>query len=304
MVIDAQNNDILISIVILNYKTIDKLTVCLDSISRNLRNINSETIVIENGSGDNSAEIIRENYPWVKLIENTKNRFFAAGNNQGFAVARGRYVLMLNSDTEIIGDVIQRMLAYMEQPDNKTVGACTCRIYYPDGVLHTFNRHNPGLFIFIARHLFLEKRYFKKFFPNLFKKIYMKTYYSEDNDQPEERDILMGIAVLFRKKVLDEIGGFNEKYKLYFTDDEICHRITKKGYKLMSLPYEKIIHHHSVSISRLSGANKILDEDAIVYLKDKMNYLSFLIAAAIYKADRFITGKYLESKRSEKPNEI
>nr|HID14311.1 glycosyltransferase family 2 protein [Anaerolineae bacterium] len=122
-----------LSIVIVNWNVCDLLRRCLHSIlsSGQQPATSIEIIVVDNGSTDGSVEMVRAEFPGVRLIANADNRGFPAANNQGIAAARGRYVLLLNPDTEVVGDALATMVAFADaHPDVGIVGP---QLLNPDG---------------------------------------------------------------------------------------------------------------------------------------------------------------------------
>jgi N-acetylglucosaminyl-diphospho-decaprenol L-rhamnosyltransferase len=278
----------LLSIVIPYFRGFDELTACLLSLKENLGALPFEVIVVENGSGDDSASLIAGDFPWVTLIVNSENRFFARAANQGAKEATGRYLLILNSDTEIVGDALQKMMDYLDKAENAKVGLCTCKICLADGTPERLNRYAVGIMTFIIRFTLLEKALLKRCFPAFYEALHKRVYYSGEERQPEAQEVLSGQALLFRRSVFEALGGFDERYRLWFTDDEICHRVTAQGYQPVLLPCEKIIHRQSSSIKRLPGAQKIIESDTALYLKERFGLPGFLLCYACFKADRLM----------------
>ena len=121
-----------LSIVILNYNTVDLTRICLQTVfASNLGKYTMEVIVCDNGSSDGSLEMIKKEFPQVILIDNKKNLGFAAGNNPGIKRAKGRYILLLNTDIEIPKDTIRVMLEFMD--GSPQVGVSTCKLQLPEG---------------------------------------------------------------------------------------------------------------------------------------------------------------------------
>ncbi|MGV8125143.1 MAG: glycosyltransferase family 2 protein [Candidatus Xenobiia bacterium LiM19] len=284
----SADTPLLVSIIIPYFRGFDELSVCLTSLKRNLEGITHEVIVIENGSGDESASWIARDFPWVTVIVNEENRFFSGAMNQGFSSAKGRYLFALNSDTEIVGDVLQKMLEFMEKPEHTHVGICTCAIYQMDGNPQQLDRYAVGILTFIIRFILLEKRILQVLAPWLHRRLFNAVYYRDERNMPEAREVLNGQALLIRREIIEKLGGFDERYRLWFTDDEFCHRIRAGGYQLLYLPCERIIHRHSSSIKRLSGAQRIIDDDTALYLKERFGWPGFIICYPLYKCDRIM----------------
>ncbi len=132
-----------LSVVILNWNVRELLDRCLASIRSDRYAI--EIIVVDNASTDDSVMMVRDKYPQVKLIANSINRGFTGGNNQGIATATGRYVLVLNPDTEIVGDALDRLVDYLEaQPQ---VGAVGPMLLNPDKSIQPSRRRFPTVAI-------------------------------------------------------------------------------------------------------------------------------------------------------------
>lgn len=260
------------------------LEVCLDSLQKNLMDTPHEIIVIDNGSTDGTQEMLKGQFPQVILIQNKENKFYAASNNQGFAVSKGRYILALNNDTEIIGNILQRMIEFMDKPENLKVGACNCNIYFGDGSrqLET-DYYVPTLPVLLYRFL-LSKKIVKDKIPALYNWALRKAYYKHDENKSIECEALMGAVFLARSEAIKKLNGFDEKYVHWFTDDELCIRMRQAGYKLLSLPYEKVIHHHGVSNKRLSNAGQVFLKDFNTYLRDKLGWPSFVVCYPLFKS--------------------
>jgi len=129
-----------LSVVILSFNTRRFLFRCLSSLKRVKNEVNFEVIVVDNASSDGSPEMIKKNFPDVKLVENKKNLGFAAGNNQARRLVKGKYILFLNSDTVIKKKSSGKTLAVLKsQPD---IGALTCKLILPDGSLDKDTRRS------------------------------------------------------------------------------------------------------------------------------------------------------------------
>src|SRR5262245_34230460 len=145
-----------LSIVIVNWNTCELLRNCLRSLKADVESGLCEVIVVDNGSVDGSAAMVAEEFPSVRLVANPDNRGFTAATNQGYAVARGAYVLMLNSDTELIDPTaLRRSIDFMEA--NPDVGVLGCRIVYPDGSHQNSYFRFPSLRAVLLQASFLQE---------------------------------------------------------------------------------------------------------------------------------------------------
>ena len=147
-----------VSIIIVSWNTKDILYDCIKSISSQTWDIDYETIVVDNASTDGSAEMVRKNFPSVILIENSENCGFDAANNQGMTIAKGRYVLLLNSDTIILDNAVSKTVAFADA--NADAAVVGCRVLNPDRSLQ------PTCFMFPSvLNMILSSSYLYKIFP-------------------------------------------------------------------------------------------------------------------------------------------
>lgn len=232
-----------LSILIVNYNTCQLTVNCLRSVFASETGYTYEVIVIDNNSKDASVQTIREEFPQVKLIENTENTGFAKANNQGMDVSKGRYVLLLNSDTVIQPDTIQTMVAFMD--DHPSVGASGCKIILPDGSLDKACKRGfptPSASFYYAFGL-------SKLFPNnpRFNQ-YQLGYLDPDQEYPV--DCLVGAFMLVRKETLEQVGGLDETFFMYGEDIDWCYRIKQAGWGIHYYPRTTIIHYKGGSARR------------------------------------------------------
>lgn len=225
-----------VSVVILNYNTRDLTRACLSTLlSSDLGPYTMEVIVCDNGSGDGSLEMIAKEFPQVVRIANGKNLGFAAGNNPGIRKAGGRYVLLLNTDTETPKDTIREMIRFMdEHPD---AGASTCKLLLPDGTMDpACHRGFPTPWVSLTYLTKLEKLFPKS---RLFGE-YHQGY--KDLSSVHEVDCIVGAFFLVRRDVIDAVGLLDEEYFMYGEDIDWCYRIRKAGWKIYFNPNVTLLH--------------------------------------------------------------
>ncbi len=216
-----------LSIIIVNYNTRKLLEKCLESVFKSVGSVKFEVWVSDNGSIDGSIEMMKQKFPQVKLIENNANLGFSKGNNVAIKQATGKYILLLNSDTEIKPDTLELSLKYMDEHED--VGIMGCKVLLPDGSLDQASRRkfpNPW-------NSFLRLFGFKKF-----------SDYNIDSpiDQEMEVDAVMGAYLLIRKSVIDQVGLLDEEYFMYGEDLDWCWRVKEAGYKVVYYPKAEITH--------------------------------------------------------------
>ncbi len=224
-----------LSIIILNFNTKDYLSQALQSIKASHDNLAKEIIVVDNASTDGSAAMVKNKFPWAKLIIAPKNNGYATGNNLGLKKAKGELVLLLNSDTKILPLTLEIMVKYMD--DNPYVGVSTCKVELVDGSLDpACHRGFPTPWSSLTYFLGLEKA-----FPH--SQIFSGYHQWWKNlNLPHEIDTPAGAFYLTRKKIINQIGLLDERYFMYAEDIDWSLRIKQAGWKIMYVPTTKIIH--------------------------------------------------------------
>jgi GT2 family glycosyltransferase len=247
-----------LSICIVTHNSWDVLQNCLRSIYENIKKVDFEIIVVDNASSDGTKEFIKEQYKDIKLIVNENNLYFAKGNNQGFNIARGEFILFLNPDIIFEEDLSKLVEIFKEREE---IGAITCKLKFPNGTIqNTCSRFRTPLIEI------LEKRFISKFFPN-FKKKFDFRYYSWDRDIEKEVDVAPNSFLMVRKSILEKIGGYDERFLLYYTEDDLCYRIKNKGYKILFIPNFEVIHFESASVKK--KPKRLIKK---IYKNDMFNY--------------------------------
>lgn len=223
-----------VSIIIVNWNTRQLLQDCLQSIVSTTQNIAYEIIVIDNASSDDSVQMVKDEFPQVRLIENDDNRGFSAANNQGMAIAQGEYVLLLNSDTVVLEDAIERTLAFARQtPDAAVVG---CRVLNTDRTLQPTCFRFPSVL-----NLFLSTTYLYKMFPKnaFFGRERMTNW---ERDDVRQVDVVTGCFMLVRREAIDQVGVMDENYYFYGEETDWCYRFKQADWKCLFTPGAEIIH--------------------------------------------------------------
>ena len=224
-----------ISIIIVSYNTRDLLRECLSSIYDTIGHLDIEVIVVDNNSSDGSAEMVKGLFPEVILLQNEVNIGFAPANNQGIEIAKGRHILLLNPDTEVMENSIKSMYDFLEKrPD---VGIVGCSIFNSNGLQYLSAGRFPNFFRIFTQSIFIDKLF--TYLPKL--KNY--TINISDLNKVQEVDWATGACLMIRKKVFDDVGTLDGKYFLYFEEVDLCYRAKKAGWKIYFNPDAKIIHH-------------------------------------------------------------
>ena len=236
-----------LSIVIVNWNVRDLLRRCLESIFAS-RLPGLEAIVVDNASSDGSLDMLRTEFSRVTLIANADNRGFPAGNNQGLAAARGRFVMALNPDTEIVGGALRRVIAYLDA--HPEVGALGPQLLNPDGSVQSSRRRFPTF----ATALF-ESTWLQGIAP----RSVLRRYTMDDvpDDTVHQVDWVTGACIAVRREVLEKVGGFDEGFFMYSEELDWCRRIRAAGWKIVYLPEAKVIHHVGQSSEQAVAARHI-----------------------------------------------
>ncbi len=223
-----------VSIIIVSYNTLNLIGNCIDSVLEKTEGVNYEIIVVDNQSPDDSVKVLKEKYgsmPNFKLIELEDNVGFGRANNEGFKVAQGRNVLLLNPDTILINNAINILSGYLDT--NPKVGVCGGNLFDEDmKPTHSFKRKLPGVLSEIN---------------NLTLGCFYKIIYGKNQDfnyKKKEMSVgyITGADMMIRRAVLDEVGHFNPAFFMYFEETELTCRIKKADYKVMSIPNAEIQH--------------------------------------------------------------
>jgi GT2 family glycosyltransferase len=261
-----------LSVVVVNYNTVDLLIQNLKYIYKYpSKKYNIETYVVDNNSFDDSIEMTNKLFPQVKILPQRKNLGFSKANNIAIKQAKGKYILLLNSDTVVVDDCLEKCLDYMEQ--NKDIGALGCKVILPDGSLDkACKRSFPT-----PKNSFYHAVGLAKLFPkNKRFGAYNLTYL--DEDEIHEVDSLVGAFMMVKKEVIEQVGMLDEKYFMYGEDIDWCYRIKKAGWKIVYYPKAKIIHYKGSS-SKKKRWKTIYEFHRAMYLffndhyKDKYNII-------------------------------
>lgn len=222
-----------VSIVIVNWNTCDFLRDCLASIDKTVPPLTFETIVIDNGSSDGSAEMVQNEFPSVELISCPENPGFAAANNLGIRRATGRYCVVLNPDTKVLPGAFKTMVDFADS--HPKVGIVGPKLLNGDGSLQMNGRKFPT---FVREALGLTR--LDRFFP----KAYFNMLWGRDDfDQVCEVDEIMGACMLVRKSAIEQVGMMDERFIMYYEEVDWCLRMKKAGHSIWYLPEACVIHY-------------------------------------------------------------
>lgn len=234
-----------LSIVIVNFKTPELIRTCIKSINENLKGTDAELIIVDNASDDQSFKDLKEiksKIP-IKLIQNRENMGFAKANNQGIKIAKGDYILLLNSDTIVEENIFSEMISWMR--NRSDVGIVSCALKNKDGSLQGTGGSFPTLFKVFAWMFFLEDIPFLDYLIGPFHPMHSSSPFYKGESQfvkEREKDWVTGAFFLLKKDVIEKVGYFDEDYFMYTEEVDFCFRAKKKGWRVWYLPKWSIIH--------------------------------------------------------------
>lgn len=234
-----------LSIVIVNWNTRELLAGCLESIALNVptfQRSNVETFVVDNASADGSAAMVRERFPWVRLIENSDNVGFARANNQGIHLASGQYILLLNPDTEVRFSALRSLVDFLAT--HPTAGAVGGRLLTGEGGLQA--SCHPML---TPAREFWRLLGLDSVWP-------LATYRmgSWSQSAPHPVEVICGACLLLRRAALDQVGLLDETYFMYTEEVDLCYRLARAGWELWWAPQAEVVHYGGASSKQIAEA--------------------------------------------------
>ena len=238
---EQQNKSVDVSVIIINWNTLKLLETCLESLPASCASHTFEVIVVDNHSTDGSTDMVRQNFPKVKLICNANNVGFAHGNNQGIQASSGRYVSLVNSDVKVLPGCHDKLVEYMDA--HQEIGIAGPRILNGDLTLQSSCRRFPSLWnnicdAFAFRRLFPRSAFFAGEHMLYFK-----------HDREIFPDVLVGCFLFARALAVKNFGLLDEAFFMYAEDIDWCLRCWRSGWKIAFYPSAEAIHYRGGSSS-------------------------------------------------------
>jgi GT2 family glycosyltransferase len=247
-----------LSVVIVNWNVCQLLRRCLASLvqseglptnSGSDSSVDAvEIIVVDNGSTDDSVQMVHDEFPAVRLIENRANLGFARANNLGIAETHGRYVLLLNPDAEVASGTLATMLAFADaHPDIGLIGP---QLINADGSVQSSRRRFPT----IATAVF-ESTWLEPWAPSRI----LDRYYVRDRRDNVTQDVdwVQGAALFVRRDVIEQVGGMDEQFFMYSEELDWCRQIKDAGWRIVYYPEAQVVHHGGKSSDQVVAARHI-----------------------------------------------
>ncbi|WP_407413267.1 glycosyltransferase family 2 protein [Methanobrevibacter sp.] len=269
-----------LSVVIVNYQTFELTKNTINSILKYDYPFSYEILVVDNASSDDSLSKLKNYFKdKVKFIASAENNGFAAGNNQALAIAKGRYILLLNSDTIVWENTLENIYNYMEK--HTDVGACGCRVLLENGELDkACKRSFPNV----------KNSFFRLFHISTNSK---DNNYNLDNlpdDKIYEIDCLTGAFMFIKSEALNKTGFLDETFFMYGEDIDLCYRIKKSGWKIIYYGESKITHLKGAS-SKKQKSKLIYEFHRAMYIYYKKHHSkesSFIVNIVVYIGIAFL----------------
>lgn len=244
-----------LSVIILTHNTRELTRACVRSVLADAEAFpyTVEVIIVDNASTDDTAATLSTEFPGVRLVINSTNLGFARGNNVGLEAAQGRYLLLLNSDTEVQPGALARLVEFMEtHPD---AGACGPMLLNPDASLQPSGGPLPSIWSVFLGMSKLYRLWKRDWYIQIFR----------DYSQVVRVGQLSGAALLVRREVYERVGGLDPNFFAYYEDVDWCKRIGDAGYALYYVPTAKIMHHWKVTSRMISELSYRAGQDSLRY---------------------------------------
>jgi GT2 family glycosyltransferase len=267
-----------VSIIIVAWNVKDLLQSCLKSVYEQTKAVEFEVIYVDNASEDGSVDMVAKEFPEVNVITNNENKGFIEANNQGIEVAKGRYVLLLNSDTIVLDNAIAKSVAFADaHPRAAVVG---CRVLNPDRTLQRSCFMYPS-----ALNTFLSATYLYKILPKnrFFGREHMTWW---DYEDVREVETVCGCFSLVRSEAIKQVGLMDKTYFVYGDDPDWCYRFKKNGWKVMFTPEPQIIHYGGQTTDQMA------DEFKLQLCGSKLTFIKLHRSATEFEFARLFTALF------------
>lgn len=253
-----------LSIIIVSWNVKEHLRSCLQSLvkaGRAASNLAIEIIVVDSASTDGSAQMVRDEFPQVRLMASEQNLGYAGGNNAGVTMARGRYMFLLNPDTIVKNDALVDLVDFMDR--HPAVGAVGPQLLWPDGQVQSSRRRFPTL-----GSLFWESTLLGQWFPQ---NRHAQRYHLVDKSpqQCQRVDWVVGAALLIRAETWHQVGPIDQEFFMYFEETDWCRRCTEAGWEIHYLPAAQIIHYEGKSSEQVVAGRMIRFQRSKLYYTRK-----------------------------------
>lgn len=267
-----------LSVIIVNFKTRDILRACLRSIQDTCGGFSYEVLVVDNASSDGSIDMVRAEFPAVRLIVNKENAGFARANNQAVILSEAPSILFLNPDTVVLPGSVQKLLDFIET--QKDAGIAGPKLY--SSLSKDF--HASVRIFTTPLNIFLS------FLPT--QRFVMSFYHGFlfNKNKTRRVDWLWGAALMVKRSVLDETGLFDERFFLYSEEEDLCLRAHRKGFNVYYCPDAEIVHFKGGSSKQNS------EESNRLFWQSKVHFLQKYFSAGRLRRFKLYFGSLIRAK--------
>jgi GT2 family glycosyltransferase len=234
-----------LSVIIVTWNSENHIEACLASIAREKSTLTMEVIVVDNGSGDNTMEIIQRHFPWVRLLKNKGNLGFTRACNAGLRAAQGKHLLLLNPDTVVMPGSLQGMMDYLEETPR--AGAVGPQLLYSHGGIQPSCRQFPTYRLMLWEFLGLRWLFPHSHLFGAWRMGYFDHNHLRSVDQP------MGACLFLRGSALHQIGLLDERFGMFFSDVDLCRRLKLEDWDIVFYPTARVVHDAGSHVRRARG---------------------------------------------------
>lgn len=255
-----------ISFILVSWNVRELLRRALESILADTSGYQVEILVVDNASTDGTVEMLRSDFgaadfPNVCVIANTENVGFTRANNQALQIAQGRYLFLINPDTELARGATRILMQYMDAPENQKVGIVGPQLVHTDGSLQSSRRRFPNLRIAMGEAIYVQRR---STTPRV-----LRDYYMDDTSTARIQDVdwVVGAAMFVRRSVYEQVGGLDERFFMYSEEVDWCLRAKQASWRVVFHPEARVVHHEAKS------SEQVVAQRDIYYHSSKVRYL-------------------------------
>lgn len=281
-------NRIVVSVIIVNYKVKKELFECINSIIKSSSKISYEIIVVDNDVENEIEKDLLNKFPKVKYIKSPENIGYGGGNNLGSKFAKGNYFFFLNPDTKVLDDALSNLYNFFIENDNVGIASPV----FLDSNLRPFK--SQGSKELTPKSVLFSQSLLRKIFPNrnIFNNNALNNWNMKD---PKVTDTVPGGALMINSDLFKKIGGFDEKFFLYFEENDISKRVNNLGYKLFIVPSARIIHLVGRSTKNLKNMEKIYSKSRYLYLKKHYGIFKAIFTQIVLSINKTFISLFLIS---------
>lgn len=277
--------EITVTISIVSYNSQKVLKKCLESVIESARDIDIEIIVVDNCSEDGSAELVKEHFPAVTLVENKENVGFGKAHNQSFRLSRGKYFLILNPDTVLEPGTIRTMVKFMDS--NNRAGVAGCKTFWDDEKRFMF----PDLRIHTLKTALLQFTPFCRLFPDsrLSQWYWRSAHRLWNAKMPIAVEGITGGFMMVRREAFESAGAFDEHFFLFFEEHDLLRRIKKQGWEIYYVPHAAILHYYEESFrNSLVDIGAVYRQSAFYYYRKHYTIFGYFFIHWLLFVSKFV----------------